>query len=145
MTKQERKMLEMVYSGVLKIDKLGLIWKCQKKHKEWEGYKKCIPRLLGHSKKGYIRIVTRDEGGNTLRAYAHRIVFMYHYGDIPENLQINHENGLKHDNRLENLELMTSSQQMIHAVTVLGRQVGNRTKGRDRRGSRLGIPNRGKI
>jgi len=133
-TKQERELLEMAYNGILQIDKDGLIWKCKKKHKEWDGYKDCRPRLQGHDHHGYVRIAIRDENGDNLKAFVHRLVFMYFYGNIPKGLQINHKDGNGHNNCLGNLELMTSSQQMIHAVNVLGRKVGNRTRGKQRKG-----------
>ena len=38
--------------------------------------------------------------GNTL--YTHRIIFMWHYGFLPE--VVDHINGIKHDNRIENLQ-----------------------------------------
>ena len=38
-----------------------------------------------------------------------------HVGRIPEGLQINHKNGVKADNQLENLELVTRSENMLHA------------------------------
>lgn len=117
----------MVASGILQIDEQGLIWKVQKKHKEWDGYRDCKPRLLGHDNHGYLRIGIRDEDGSNLKAFAHRLVYLHFYGDILEEMQVNHKNGVIHDNRPENLELMTASQQMIHAVEVLGRRVGNRT------------------
>jgi hypothetical protein len=41
---------------------------------------------------------------------AHRIMWIYHYGSIDENLQIDHINGVKDDNRIENLRLVTAQQ-----------------------------------
>ncbi len=143
MTQQERRLLDLAYEGILRIDKDGLIWKCKKKHKGWSGYRPCTPRLQGHENHGYIRIGIRDADGSTLKAFVHRLVFMYFYGDIPDELQINHKDGNGHNNDLENLELMTPSQQMLHAVQVLGRKVGNRTRGESRRGGERKIPVRG--
>lgn len=124
MTEDERKLIDMTYAGILKIGRDGLIWKVKKKHKEWKGYRDCTPKLQGHDKDGYLRLGIRDETGKTRRAFAHRLVFMYFYGDIPDGLQVNHKNGKRNENWLDNLELMTSSQQMIHAIHVLGRKIG---------------------
>jgi hypothetical protein len=52
---------------------------------------------------------------------AHRLVWETFNGPIPEGLQINHKNGVKTDNRLENLELCTPSENTRHAVHVLHR------------------------
>jgi hypothetical protein len=47
---------------------------------------------------------------------------MHFKGPIPVGMTVNHINGVKHDNRAENLELATMSEQMIHAyVTGLQR------------------------
>ena len=41
---------------------------------------------------------------------AHRIVWVYHNGGIDDNLQIDHVNGIKNDNCIENLRLVTAQQ-----------------------------------
>jgi len=51
---------------------------------------------------------------------AHRLVWASRGGPIPEGWTINHVNGKKTDNRPENLELATYSEQRLHAIKVLG-------------------------
>jgi hypothetical protein len=41
---------------------------------------------------------------------AHRLIWIYHYGSIDDNLQIDHINGIKDDNSIENLRLVTAQQ-----------------------------------
>lgn len=46
----------------------------------------------------------------------HRLVWEVFNGKIPENMLINHKNGIKNDNRLENLELVTHQENMKKAA-----------------------------
>jgi hypothetical protein len=39
----------------------------------------------------------------------HRVVWEAHHGPIPKGAVIHHRNGIKHDNRIENLELFASN------------------------------------
>jgi hypothetical protein len=41
---------------------------------------------------------------------AHRLIWLFHNGSINENMQIDHINGIKDDNRIENLRLVTAQQ-----------------------------------
>lgn len=61
--------------------------------------------------------------GNT-QYMVHRMVWMKANGAIPEGYEVNHKNGDKSDNRLENLELVTRAENINHAVKVLGKTVG---------------------
>ena len=50
----------------------------------------------------------------------HRLVWEAFVGDIPPKMQINHKNGVKDDNRLSNLEVVTVSENMTHKFRELG-------------------------
>ena len=54
---------------------------------------------------------------NSVRYYtcAHRLVWHAINGAIPEGMVINHLNGVKYDNRPENLQLVTPSENAAHA------------------------------
>lgn len=75
-----------------------------------------IGRILKHasSKNGYPRVELFSRGRPTGR-YNHRIVVETFIGDIPAGNGINHINGVKADNRIENLEVVTHAQNTKHA------------------------------
>jgi hypothetical protein len=54
--------------------------------------------------------------------YVHRIVWEAFNGTIPRDKEINHKNGNKADNRLDNLELTSKSENIKHSYMVLGRE-----------------------
>lgn len=68
--------------------------------------------------------------------FTHRLVWEAFIGKIPNKIQVNHKNGIKNDNRLENLELVTASENQIHSFRVLGRKA---IKGGDHKKSKTVI------
>ena len=44
----------------------------------------------------------------------HRLVAMKYLDDYSDKLQVNHINGVKDDNRVENLEMVTASENSLH-------------------------------
>ena len=46
----------------------------------------------------------------------HRIIWEVYYGPIPEDLEIDHINRIRDDNRLENLRLVSKEQQQINRI-----------------------------
>ena len=49
----------------------------------------------------------------------HRLIAATFLESYNEDLQVNHKNGVKNDNRVENLEMVTQSQNVIHAWNIL--------------------------
>ena len=49
----------------------------------------------------------------------HRLVAMFYLKDFSKNLQVNHKDGIKTNNELDNLEMMTCSQNVYHGWNVL--------------------------
>lgn len=70
------------------------------------------------SSQGYERITLSVEGKQFCRS-VHRLVAETFIGEIPGDMEINHKNGIKNDNRVENLEICTKSENTVHAHTVL--------------------------
>jgi hypothetical protein len=64
---------------------------------------------------GYFRVAVRLPGDGMKKRLIHRVVWEAVNGPIPDGLQINHKNGDKSDNRIENLELVTASENVVHA------------------------------
>jgi hypothetical protein len=54
-------------------------------------------------------------GIKTKKTSLHRIVFETFNHDIPLKMVVNHINGVKNDNRLENLECISQSENIKHA------------------------------
>lgn len=74
--------------------------------------------------KGYLRIRLKSprysSNEDKRKPYrVHRLVAMFYLDDYSDKLQVNHKNGIKTDNRVENLEMVTNRQNVLHAWRVL--------------------------
>jgi hypothetical protein len=70
------------------------------------------------TEKNYRRVLLRKNKKKRIW-FVHRVVMLAFVGKIPNKMEVNHINGIKSDNRLENLEYVTRSQNEIHKYRVL--------------------------
>ena len=71
------------------------------------------------SRSGYLQVnIKRDEDGKFINQYIHRLVAIY-FIDNPENKrEVNHKDGNKINNTLDNLEWVTSSENQMHRHSI---------------------------
>ena len=92
------------YEGLYKVSNLGRVKRTK------------TNRILKNrlSTQGYI-MVTLCKKSKPFNASVHRLIAEVFIENPLNKEQINHINGIKHDNRIENLEWVTSSENMVHA------------------------------
>jgi DNA-binding XRE family transcriptional regulator len=114
MTEQETWKNVVGYEGIYKISSLGRVRSFY--HNKNDG---CLLKLR-RGRAGYLRVWLCLDGKKKPES-VHRLVAKAFLGPAPSPChEVNHKNGDKTDNRVENLEWVTSSQNKEHARDVLG-------------------------
>lgn len=110
-----------------------------REHPDWPGYlfspdgqclsvlrKKHRLRKANPTRDGYLLYhLTRHYPDGSRKVFgvaAHRLIARIYVGGWKQGLHVNHKSGVKSDNRAENLEWVTPSENKIHAVRVLGQR-----------------------
>jgi len=106
------------YEGVYEISDLGQV----KRISGWSDGRKTKPIgiLKTGRKKRYATAVLHNKKLGKQKQYpVHRLVLAAFVGPLPYGHEVNHKNGIKRDNRLENLEYVTHSENQLHSYRVL--------------------------
>jgi hypothetical protein len=91
-------------------------------YKHWSG--RFAGKILTHkSPMGYV-VVQLQVCGVRVRMEAHRVIWCMVYGQIPEDMSVDHINGSKYDNRLENLRLVPHSDNMANKAIYKKNRTG---------------------
>jgi DNA-binding XRE family transcriptional regulator len=88
------------------------------------------PKRIEHlNNDGYFQVAS-GSSRKTVSVKAHRLVYRHFFGPIPDAMEINHINGVKTDNRPENLECITRSENITHAyrIGLIPRRAGERNR-----------------
>lgn len=87
------------------------------------------------TKSGYLQVCIKMNATNKFQnQYVHRLVALFWIPNPENKKEVNHKDGNKLNNNIENLEWVTSHENLIHKTQILGknktsnRQVGMYTK-----------------
>lgn len=109
------------YEGLYQISNLGRVRSVSRYvyHNQF-----CPQKIisLAIKRNGYVSVGLRN---NNIRKYysVHRLVAEAFIPNPENKLEVNHKNGIKTDNRVENLEWVTHSENQCHSYKVLNRQI----------------------
>jgi len=89
--------------------------------KSFKRYRHGIIRKLSKSRKGYlVLLLNKNDGGKQFRI--HRLVATLFIPMVEGKCQVNHIDGNKENNRVDNLEWCNNSENGKHSFRVLGRK-----------------------
>jgi hypothetical protein len=124
------------WKGIYQINRLGNVRSLSRWRKAGTG-KRLIPEkilkpsVFYHGKDYYLYFHFKNRDKNS-RVAQHRLIAKYFIPNPKRKKLINHKNGIKHDNRICNIEWVTDKENCDHAI-----KIGTSPIGQDRTSSKL--------
>lgn len=118
------------YIGIYQVSSCGRIKRIEHTTIDCLGRKRIYPEVILHPQKnrnGYMQIILYSEGNFEMLS-VHRLVAEVFIPNLENKEQVNHKNGIKTDNRVENLEFVTRSENVLHSYHTLKRKAVWRDK-----------------
>jgi len=118
------------YNGFYEISNLGNVKSLGRKVPTKDGKIKHLKEKILKPQKdeaGYLHVVLCRKNIKDIRNVHRLICESYLKDENKKGLIVNHKNGIKYDNRLDNLEFVTYSQNIKHGFDVLGRKIEMKT------------------
>lgn len=84
--------------------------------------------LIQHTDKYGYKYVYMKINGKKVKRLSHRVVLSCFIEMPKDKTQVNHINGIRDDNRIENLEWCTSRENVLHSYNFLGRKNSDKQK-----------------
>lgn len=111
------------YEGSYQVSNLGRVKSIERVVKgKRTGHKKIEEHILTPPiVRGYCRVTLANSGKNRKVFSVHRLVAIAFIPNPENKKTVNHKNGIRNDNRLENLEWATYSENCKHGFKELGR------------------------
>ncbi len=109
--------VELIKQGYLRVEENGNVWRLADRRNSVRYRPIPITPAGVKNSAGYFIIFTMVNW-ESYACLNHRLIWTYFKGSIPANKEINHKNGIKTDNRLENLEVVTHSENCLHALRI---------------------------
>jgi hypothetical protein len=106
------------YEGLYQVSNLGQVRSCDRMVKSKNGYRIAKGRILKLSMRNKYLSTGICNLGKKITCDVHVLVAEAFLGARPSKHNVNHLNGVKTDNRLDNLEICSASQNTLHAFKM---------------------------
>lgn len=117
------------WEACYKVSNYSRVKSLPRKVKKWDGYRQVKEKILKQrfNPDGYLQVSINGSKSNPTHKQSkgvHRILSMAFIPNPENKATVNHKDGIKHNNSLDNLEWATHSEQQRHSVKTGLRPVG---------------------